>query len=219
MAFHFSGATTGANFVNLLSLQPNILINNETPPRACISDFGFCAIAPGMSSDPTTSANAGGTIYYMAPELFLEGAKHSKEADMYAFGIVVYEVVTGARPFTQRRMVEFPLLTTGGSRPNRPEDPVTIGFGQGTWEFAEKCWDGNLERRPTATDALEHFERVAKTSKVVDPGPVIPGYDPADVTPPRPDSSSRNFCECHRHHTVSFPDSTSSPIIFAPAPD
>jgi serine/threonine protein kinase len=98
----------------------------------------------------------------MPPELFSENSKVSKEADMYAFGIVVYEVVTGAYPFERRRTDELP---------NKPGDPVAIGFGEGTWEFAERCWR-KRELRPTAGEALEHFKRVARDSKVVGPSPI-----------------------------------------------
>ena len=184
--------------------QPNILINNETPPRACISDFGLCTVVPSVSFDPTTRrADAGGTLGYMAPELFAEGVKPSKEADMYAFGMVVYEVVTRARPFGRRRALEIPVLATGGIRPNRPEDPMAVGFGQGTWELAEKCWDGNWEQRPKACEALEHFRGVARTSTVVDPGPTIPGNVAAGEVSSRLDSSSKSYGECRKPGTVS----------------
>jgi serine/threonine protein kinase len=110
----------------------------------------------------------------MAPELFYEGAELSKEADIYAFGITVYEVITEARPFGRRRMdLPFPP-TIRGIRPYKPEDPIAIGFGEGTWEFVERCWDGNWERRPTAREALMHFKCVARTSTTVDPGPLVP---------------------------------------------
>lgn len=119
----------------------------------------------------------------------------SKEADMYAFGMVIYVVVTGTRPRT----------------PIRPEDPVAVGFVHGTWEFAEKCWDGNRERRPTAREALEHFEGVAKTSAVVDPGPTIHGDGAASEDPsesdgefPSESDSDSVYCECRRPNSV-FP--------------
>ena len=153
-----------------------------------------------MSFDPTTRrADAGGTFRYMAPELFARGAKPSKEADMYAFGMVVYEVVTGARPFGQRRAIELPVLATKGIRPNRPEDPVAVGFGRGTWEFAEKCWDAKWEQRPTAREAVEHFGRVARTSTVVNPGPTIP------EVPSGLDGSPQSHCECRGSSIVSPP--------------
>ena len=131
----------------------------------------------------------------MAPELFSEDAKPSTEADMYAFGMVVYEVITGARPYGQRKLLEIPVLTVRGLRPSRPEDPMPVGFGQGTWEFAERCWDENQTQRPSARAALEHFERVAKTSTVVDPGPTIRIRGPAGEATSRLENSSRNFCE------------------------
>ena len=189
--------------INLVLPQTNILINNEAPPRACISDFGLSAVVLSISFGPTTSrAGAGGTLGYIAPELFSEGAEASKEADIYAFGMVVYEVITGTRPFGRRRVIELPLHTARGGRPIRPEDPEAVGFGQGTWEFTERCWDGSQERRPTAREALEHFERVAKTSMVVKPGPTIPGHGAADEEPSKSDSTS-NYCERRGHHTVS----------------
>ena len=89
---------------------------------------------------------------------------------MYAFGMVVYEVITGS------------VLM----------DPTPIGFGRGSWEFAERFWDENRRQCPSARAALERSERVAKTSTIVDPGPTIrkPGRGP-----PRLENSCRNLCE------------------------
>ena len=129
----------------------------------------------------------------MAPELFSEGARASKQADMYAFGMVVFAVITGTKPFGRRRMVEVPALILQGGRPPRPEDPVAIGFGQGTWEFVERCWDKDPEQRPTVRNALEHFERASRNSREVDPGPKVPVHE---LDQPRPENSSKNLCEC-----------------------
>ena len=122
---------------------------------------------------------------------------------MYAFGMVIHEVVTGARPFGPYAVHEFLRLSTRGIRLNRPEDPVAVGFGQGTWEFAKRCLDENPERRPMAGEASEHFEHVAKTSKAVDPGPVVPDDAAAGEIPTRLDDSSGYFCECRGYHVGS----------------
>ena len=188
----FSIATAKADPTDFL-VQPNILISNESPPRACIADFGLCSISPSRSFGPSRTI-AGGTFGYMAPELFNEGARASKEGDMYAFGMLVYEVITGARPFEHHRVFALPTLTVQGSRPPRPEDPAAIGFGQGTWDFVERCWNENPKLRPSATEALDHFRRAAKTSTDVDPGPTVPIREPAH---PKPESSSINLCECN----------------------
>ena len=140
-----------------------------------------------------------GTFGYMAPEMCSEGVKPSLETDMYAFGMVVYEVITGADPFG-RRTIELPMYTIRGGRPQRPEDPVAAGFGQGTWEFVEECWDENWERRPTARETLEHFEHVAKTSMVVDPGRTIPDKV---LSESESDDDSYDYSECHSPDSIS----------------
>ena len=196
-------------------MQPNTLINNEAPPRACITDFGLCSITSSGSFGPTrttagssfvptrtargdtivsTRTTAGGTPGYMASELFDRGARVSKEADMYAFGMLVYEVITGSRPFGHHRVCDLSMLTTRGSRPPRPEDPVAVGFGQEMWDFVEKCWDNNPKLRPSATEVLDHFRRAAMTSTDVDPGPTVPIREPPDT---RPESSFIKLCECN----------------------
>ena len=187
--------------------QRNILINNEVPPRACIADFGFSAIAPSTSSDTESIKDAGGTFGYMAPELFQQNAKPSEEADIYAFGMVVYEVVTGTRPFRRYKVVELPLLTTQGLRPIKPEDPVAVGFGSGTWEFVERCWDGNFDRRPTAGEAVVHFEFIAAASTDVDPGPAFLTNLTDDETSLVSDNTLTSICECRWLHgsDIAFP--------------
>ena len=139
----------------------------------------------------------------MAPELFSTDAEPSKEVDMYAFGMVVYEVITGARPYGKRKLMEIPVLTVRGLRPSKPDDPIPAGFGQGTWEFAERCWDEDQTERPSARAALKHFERVAKTSTIVEAGLAIQIREPAGGAASRLEGSSRNLCECHGPSTVS----------------
>ena len=168
-------------------LKANILITNGTPPRARISDFGLSAIV----GTPAEGA-VGGTIGWMAPELLLPGDRVSKEADMYAFGMVVYEVIAGVRPYGLYEAREIQTLTIQGWRPPRPNAPMPAGFGQGTWEFVERCWDGNSIQRPSARAALEHFERVTRTSTVVDPSPALRVQEGA----------SKSHCKCHGRGAV-----------------
>jgi eukaryotic-like serine/threonine-protein kinase len=68
--------------------------------RVVITDFG---LARGLRSEPgeTTRHSAGdlaGTPAYMAPEQ-LRGAPPSPAADIYALGVIVFEMVTGSLPF------------------------------------------------------------------------------------------------------------------------
>lgn len=122
-----------------------------------------------MSFDPTTVQNFGvGTPAYLAPELHGRVSKHTKEADMYAFGMVVYEVITGDYMVRQRGLVKHPVSPCVYGR---PDDLETNGFDQSTWELVKNCWDVEPGQRPTAGDALEHFKGIAAASPLVDPSP------------------------------------------------
>ena len=125
-------------------------------------------MAPSMSFDHSKD-DFGRALDHIAPELFYEDINTSKEADMYALGVVVYKVITGSPLFARAHSL--------GSEYLRPEDPVAAGFIQGTWEFTEGCWERNTGQRPSAREALKHFERIAKISADVDPGPTITAYE------------------------------------------
>jgi len=75
-------------------LKPaNVMIEEDTE-RALIMDFG---IARSMSESVLTRTGAVvGTFQYMAPEQ-AEGRQVDQRCDVYAFGLVVYELLTGAR--------------------------------------------------------------------------------------------------------------------------
>jgi len=69
---------------------------NETI-RAVITDFGL-ARRPQTSAATLPSGPVGGTPDYMAPELW-KGEKASAASDIYALGVLLYELVAGRRPF------------------------------------------------------------------------------------------------------------------------
>src|ERR1700753_2121260 len=102
----------------------------------------------------------------MAPELLDPekfGKKHSrptKPGDMYAFGMVVYEVLTGLDPFSHKKDVAiFSLirLIVNGERPVKPRNAEEIGLGSQTWKLVKECWRSDSKNRPTVEQALKHM--------------------------------------------------------------
>src|SRR5579883_3087289 len=77
-------------------LKPeNIMFTEEGVPR--ITDFGL-AKSVMRGSEITTEGVTVGTVPYMAPEQAVRG-ETSPRGDLFALGIVLYEMLSGARPF------------------------------------------------------------------------------------------------------------------------
>ena len=121
----------------------------------------------------------------MAPELitplkFNSPGVPTKPADIYAFGMVILEVLTGTQPFHEKkwRPNEVTYYVAQGARPNKPSNAEQIGFGDGTWKLVEECWMEDPMERPEIKRVLAHLTRVAESGMVVDPTPEIADEDP-----------------------------------------
>jgi eukaryotic-like serine/threonine-protein kinase len=105
-------------------LKPaNIMISRGTDIK--IADFGAAFL---KKSQPAQSA-AMGSPYYMAPEQ-LQGAEPTFHSDMYSLGVVLYELLTGARPFLADKLeaLSEKIINTDAAPPSelRPVLPREI---------------------------------------------------------------------------------------------
>lgn len=81
----------------------NILFDGYGKPK--LADFGVVKLVEGGQGYTLTATGAVvGTPAYMAPELI--GGEASPATDQYALGVVLYEMVTGKKPFVGRTPVE-----------------------------------------------------------------------------------------------------------------
>ena len=75
----------------------NVLIADGSGGRVKVADFG---LAKAVSADTQHTATGGviiGTVSYLAPELVVDGTSDAR-ADVYAAGVVLYELLTGEKP-------------------------------------------------------------------------------------------------------------------------
>jgi len=76
----------------LMQRKSNILVGDSGNAR--IADFGLAAVARNMDSILSTSLQNGHTVRWAAPEV-MDNGTHSKEADMFAFAMVMVEARRG----------------------------------------------------------------------------------------------------------------------------
>jgi serine/threonine protein kinase/tetratricopeptide (TPR) repeat protein len=95
-----------------------ILVPAGTGVRAVITDFGVARAEPGSTVvDETRSGHEtiriAGTLAYMSPEQ-LSGDRVTTASDIYSFGIVLFEMACGRRPFDDSDVIKSAMLRASG---------------------------------------------------------------------------------------------------------
>ena len=127
-------------------LKPaNILIDQDG--RVRITDFGIAVTKSDI--DPQAMI---GTLGYMAPEQFVPGAALSERTDLYALGVVLYELVTGDR-----------YQTGPAARPRSRPTPLAPGV------------DAQLERTILKATSQDPLDRPATAQEMAAALPDVDG--------------------------------------------
>ncbi|KAH3765023.1 Hop-interacting protein [Pelomyxa schiedti] len=108
-----------------------------------IIDFGTTRVADVAA---LMSANIG-TVQYMAPELF-DNEKYTQKADVYAYAIVLWEMMTREEPFAGKPSWSLPNMVKRGERPAIPKAMLTNPVAK----LIIKCWNANAHKRPSFSD-------------------------------------------------------------------
>ncbi|XP_021715854.1 serine/threonine-protein kinase HT1-like [Chenopodium quinoa] len=152
----------GMEYVHQLGLihrdlkSDNLLIFADKSIK--IADFGVARIevqTEGMT--PET-----GTYRWMAPEM-IQHRPYTQKVDVYSFGIVLWELITGMLPFQNMTAVQAAFAVVNkGVRPIIPADCLPV-----LAEIMTRCWDPNPDVRPPFSDVvkmLEHAETEIMTT-------------------------------------------------------
>lgn len=117
----------------------NILINDKLKVK--ITDFGVCHLP---TSDLTMTAELIGSPAYMAPE-YLRYGQTGKFMDIYALGIVTYELMVGKKPFDADSISEL-IKKVFYEKPVAP-DKLLAAFPQRLQDILAKMIRKNPARR------------------------------------------------------------------------
>jgi serine/threonine protein kinase len=89
----------------------NVLFESGPKDRIALSDFGIATVLGAVQRSLTEAGGFSGSPGYLAPEIIHEESPTTL-ADVYSFGIVLYEVISGRGPFDnydQRETLAFIL--------------------------------------------------------------------------------------------------------------
>ena len=152
--------------------KANVLIDQTGHAR--LADFGLLTIISDPANLlPSSSCMEGGTLRWMSPELIdpqqfgFEKSRPTKSSDCYALGMVIYETISGKRPFHEYQNHTVPLKVLRGERP-----PRGLRFTETLWNILELCWTPQPNDRPSIEAIFQHLEAISSL-----PEPVSPGVD------------------------------------------
>ncbi|EXX64477.1 kinase-like domain-containing protein [Rhizophagus irregularis DAOM 181602=DAOM 197198] len=112
-----------------------------------ITDLGLCQPANVKSSQNEYEKKIYGVLPYVAPEV-LRGGEYTQASDIYAFGIIAYEVCTGLPPYHD--IAHDKILAISICRGNRPKSNYKIP--QLILDIIKQCWDADPLKRPKANE-------------------------------------------------------------------
>jgi len=151
----------------------NILLSGGT---AVVTDFGIAkalsasrtqdsAAAQAASTSLTQAGGSIGTPAYMAPEQAV-GADVDHRADIYAWGVVAYELLAGAHPFAAKAN-SAQMIAAHLSETPAPLTPRNADVSASLDDLVQRCLAKDATHRPAnADEVLQSLESVATPSGV-----------------------------------------------------
>jgi eukaryotic-like serine/threonine-protein kinase len=143
----------------------NILL--DASGNATVTDFGIALVTSRPARELLGST--AGTPHYMSPEQSLGGQVDGR-SDVYALGVVLYEMVTGTRPFVGRNATEVIAKHISAPIPRlserEPETPVAIV------RLVERMLAKDPDGRPTAAELVAELTAASTPDGLLTPSQI-----------------------------------------------
>lgn len=156
-------------------------------------DFGLVACVQRRchSSQAYAMTVCTGTLAYMAPEV-AQRQPYNEKVDVYSFGILLWQLLSGATPFEGMAREEYmEKVVKGGLRPSLEE--LAHARRGGPWdslpvrqlaeEVLQSCWHVNPRSRPNIRKICELLDELSQRCDAVERTPMIARDVPASAVP------------------------------------
>ncbi|RIB25813.1 kinase-like domain-containing protein [Gigaspora rosea] len=130
------------------NLHPkNILVHEN---KIMISDFGLSKL---MASDSNSTSLIDGLPAFMDPQCFKNPTyKRTYKTDIYSYGVVLWEISSGHKPFPSLKRTQISIKIYNGER----EKPVE-GTPSDYVDLYKRCWNDEPDNRPKIEEILDFF--------------------------------------------------------------
>jgi serine/threonine protein kinase len=159
--------------------------------NAVLCDFGLSRIKADINSrTPADASSIVGSRYWMAPER-LTGSIPRKPSDVYAFGLMIYEVCT-VQDFHLKALCSYihaprkihtnevplghlsfmeveTLVVERNIRPEQPDGDEAPQMTDDTWDLAERCWVKDPHARPNVGAVCNIMKLFLEVSQAAQP--------------------------------------------------
>ena len=168
IALECAGALAAAHAIGVVhrDIKPgNILL--DANGNATVTDFGIALVTSRPARELVGSST--GTPQYMSPEQAL-GEPVDGRSDVYALGVVLYEMLTGACPFSGRNATEVIAKHVSAPIPKvserEPQIPVTLV------RLVDRMLSKEPAGRPTAAELVKELTAASTPDGLLTPSQV-----------------------------------------------
>lgn len=130
----------------------NVLVTRDFSV-AKLTDFGVSRKALGEQESEMTATT--GTFQWMAPEV-IAGENYNSKADVYSFGVMLNELLTGKAPFEESYITPVQAATAVAMHGKRPRLAKASGkIPERVVDLIQRCWVRAPSERPTTSELVD----------------------------------------------------------------
>ncbi|KAM4612126.1 receptor-interacting serine/threonine-protein kinase 3 isoform 2-T3 [Polymixia lowei] len=149
-----------------LDLKPNnVLLDSSLSVK--LTDFGLARYYHTVTrSSKKNSGDEAGTISYMPPEAFTVSYKPTKASDIYSYGILLWSIVTGEKPYANAISSLVRFRIPEGDRPSLAGIDLEQAEGlKDLVELMKNCWVNTPNDRPPFLQCTAVTEKLYEIHK------------------------------------------------------